>query len=172
MTKKGVFEIPNTKLLLLVSCNMYSSVHMLQPAVSHASFEIIHEVISKIPVGLQGENASKVFFVRRKITVTLSISDFSPWFFAQILENRRGRLSGPFYGPRGNFPKSYHENQYYSIVHIWKFECHRPEPDPNLRNIISRIQHAGSLIQKILAELSSACQCRRNPGLKKVVRLD
>ena len=43
---------------------------MLQPAVSHASFEIIHEVISKIPVGLHGENASKVFFVRRKITVT------------------------------------------------------------------------------------------------------
>jgi hypothetical protein len=34
---------------------------MLQPAVSHASFEIIREVISKIPVGLQGENASKVF---------------------------------------------------------------------------------------------------------------
>ena len=45
MTKKGVFENPNTKLLLLVSCNMYSSVHMLQPAVSHASFEIIREVI-------------------------------------------------------------------------------------------------------------------------------
>ena len=151
---------------------MYSSVHMLQPAVSHASFEIIREVISKIPVGLQGENASKVFFVRRKITVTLSIFNFSPWFFAQIVENRSGRLSGPFYGPRDNFPKSYHENQHYSIVHIWKFECHRPEPHSNLRNIISRIQHPGSLIQKNLAELSSACQCRRNPGLKKAVRLD
>ena len=51
---------------------------MLQPAVSHASFEIIREVISKIPVGLQGENASKVFFVRRKIIVTLSLFNFSP----------------------------------------------------------------------------------------------
>jgi len=120
---------------------------MLQPAVSHASFEIIREVIPKIPVGLQGENASKVFFVRRKITVTLSIFNFSPWFFAQIVENRSGRLSGPFYGPRDNFPKSYHENDYYSIVLFWKFEFHRPTPRSNLRNIILRIQHPGSLIQ-------------------------
>ena len=43
---------------------------MLQPAVSHASFEIIREVISKIPVGLdlQGENASKVFFCPSSMT--------------------------------------------------------------------------------------------------------
>ena len=54
----------------------------------------------------------------RRIAVTLSIFNFSPWFFAQIVENRRGRLSRPFLGPRDNFPKSYEENQYFSTVHI------------------------------------------------------
>ena len=49
--------------------------------------------------------------MRCRITVTSSIFNFSTWFFAQIVENRRGRLSSPFLGPGDNFSKSYDESQ-------------------------------------------------------------
>ena len=38
-----------------------------------------------------------------RITVTLSIFNFSTWFFAQIVENRETQLSSPFLGPGDNF---------------------------------------------------------------------
>ena len=38
-------------------------------------------------------------YLRRRITVTLSIFNFSTCFLAQIEENRGGRLSKPFLGP-------------------------------------------------------------------------
>jgi hypothetical protein len=47
----------------------------------------------------------------RRITVTLPIFKFRTCFFAQIVENRRGRLSIPFLGHGDNFSKSYDENQ-------------------------------------------------------------
>ena len=47
----------------------------------------------------------------RKITVTLSIFNFRTSHFAQIVENRRGRLSRAFLGPGDIFSKSYDENQ-------------------------------------------------------------
>ena len=46
-----------------------------------------------------------------RITVTLSIFNFSTWFFAQIVGNRETQLSSPFLGPGDNFSKSYDENQ-------------------------------------------------------------
>ena len=52
-----------------------------------------------------------LYKIRRRITVTLSIFIFSTWFFAQIVENHRGRLSIPFLGPRDIYSKSYDENQ-------------------------------------------------------------
>jgi hypothetical protein len=48
---------------------------------------------------------------RSRITVTFSIFNFSTWFFAQIVENREGRLSIPFLGPGDKFSKDYDENQ-------------------------------------------------------------
>jgi hypothetical protein len=56
------------------------------------------------PAGAEGD-------LRRRFTVALSIFKFSPRFLAQIVENRRGRLSSFFFGPGDNFPKSYDENQ-------------------------------------------------------------
>jgi hypothetical protein len=56
-----------------------------------------------------------------RITVTLSIFNFSTIFFAQIVENRETQLSSPFLGPGDNFSKSYDENQ------IWS-ECVRAKP--------------------------------------------
>ena len=55
-----------------------------------------------------------------RITVTLSIFIFSTWFFAQIVENRRGRLSIPFLGPGDFYSKSYDENQIWSK---WVYVC-------------------------------------------------
>jgi hypothetical protein len=55
--------------------------------------------------------AAKEGYLRRRITVTLSIYNFSTWFLAQIVENREGRLSRPFLGHGDNFAKSYYENQ-------------------------------------------------------------
>jgi hypothetical protein len=52
--------------------------------------------------------------LRRRITVTLSIFNFSIWFFAQIVVNRSVRLSRPFFGSADIFSKSYDENQ------IWR----------------------------------------------------
>jgi hypothetical protein len=49
-----------------------------------------------------------------RITVTLSIFNFSTRFFAQIVENRETQLSSPFLGPGDNFSKSYDENQIWS----------------------------------------------------------
>ena len=62
---------------------------------------------------LQGRPATKGHLVTR-ITVTLSIFNFSTRFFAQIVENRETQLSSPFLGPGDNFSKSYDENQ------IWR----------------------------------------------------
>ena len=49
-----------------------------------------------------------------RITVTLSVFNFSTRFFAQIVENRETQLSSPFLGPGDNFSKSYDENQIWS----------------------------------------------------------
>ena len=49
-----------------------------------------------------------------RITVTLSIFNFSTRFFAQIVENRQTQLSSPFLGPGDIFSKSYDENQIWS----------------------------------------------------------
>ena len=49
--------------------------------------------------------------LRSRITVTLSIFNFSTRFFAQIVENRETQLSSPFLGSGDNFSKSYDENQ-------------------------------------------------------------
>ena len=51
---------------------------------------------------LQG-GVAREGYLRRRITVTLSISNFSTWFLSQIVENRRGRLSRLFLGPGDNF---------------------------------------------------------------------
>ena len=59
---------------------------------------------------LQGRVTRKGDLVTR-ITVTLSIFNFSTRFFAQIVENRETQLSSPFLGPGDNFSKSYDENQ-------------------------------------------------------------
>jgi hypothetical protein len=70
------------------------------------------------PVGaadllVQGRSARRGHLVTR-ITVTLSIFNFSTRFFAQIVENRETQLSSPFLGPGDNFSKSYDENQIWS----------------------------------------------------------
>ena len=52
-----------------------------------------------------------------RITVTLSIFNFSTRFFAQIVENRETQLSSPFLGPGDNFSKSSDENQISSECH-------------------------------------------------------
>ena len=62
---------------------------------------------------LQGSNARKGDLVTR-ITVTLSIFNFSTRFFAQIVENRETQLSSLFLGPGDIFSKSYDENQIWS----------------------------------------------------------
>ena len=41
--------------------------------------------------------------LKTRITVTSSIFNFSTRFFAQIVENREGRLSVPILGPGDNF---------------------------------------------------------------------
>jgi hypothetical protein len=46
-----------------------------------------------------------------RITVTLSVFNFSTRFFAQIVDNRETQLSSLFLGPGDNFSKSYDENQ-------------------------------------------------------------
>ena len=48
--------------------------------------------------------------LRSRITVTLSICNFSTRFFVQIVENRETQLSSLFLGPGDIFPKSYDEN--------------------------------------------------------------
>ena len=47
-----------------------------------------------------------------RITVTLSIFNFSTRFFAQIVENRETQLSSLFLGPGDIFSKSYDENRF------------------------------------------------------------
>ena len=54
-----------------------------------------------------------------RITVTLSIFNFSTRFFAQIVENRETQLSSLFLGPGDNFSKSYDENQICSERHMY-----------------------------------------------------
>jgi hypothetical protein len=62
---------------------------------------------------LQGRAARRGYLVTR-LTVTLSIFNFSTRFFAQIVENRETQLSSHFLGPGDNFSKSYDENQIWS----------------------------------------------------------
>ena len=50
-------------------------------------------------------------YLRRRITVTLSIFNFSSWFLAQIVENRGGVFLNHFYVMGIFFLKSYDENQ-------------------------------------------------------------
>ena len=66
-----------------------------------------------VTTAVQGRRARKGDLVTR-ITVTLSIFNFSTRFFAQIVENRETQLSSPFLGPGDNFSKSYDENQIWS----------------------------------------------------------
>ena len=67
-----------------------------------------------VTTAVQGRRARKGDLVTR-ITVTLSIFNFSTRFSAQIVENRDTQLSSPFLGPGDNFPKSYYdENQIWS----------------------------------------------------------
>ena len=51
-----------------------------------------------------------------RITITLSIFNFSTGFFAQIEENRETQLSSLFLGPGDNFSKSYDENRFRKVV--------------------------------------------------------
>jgi hypothetical protein len=53
---------------------------------------------------LQGRHTTNGY-LRRRIAVTLSVFNFSRWFLAEIVENRRGRLSKPFLSPEDNFRK-------------------------------------------------------------------
>ena len=64
---------------------------------------------------LQGRHARRGQ-LRSRITVTLSIFNFSTRFFAQIVENRETQLSSPFLGPGDNFSKSYDENRFRKVV--------------------------------------------------------
>ena len=50
-----------------------------------------------------------------RITVTLSIFNFSTRFFAQIVENRETQLSSRYLGPGDNFSKSYDENRFRKV---------------------------------------------------------
>ena len=72
---------------------------------------------------IQGRPARRGHLVTR-ITVTLSIFNFSTRFFAQIVENRETQLSSPFLGPGDNFSKSYDENQ------IWCAPARAPRERP------------------------------------------
>ena len=56
-----------------------------------------------------GEGRQKGHLAAR-ITVTLSIFNFSTRFFAQIVENRETQLSSEFLCPGDIFLKSYDEN--------------------------------------------------------------
>ena len=69
-----------------------------------------------VTTAVQGRRARKGDLVTR-ITVTLSIFNFSTRFSAQIVENRETQLSSPFLGPGDNFSKSYDENQICSERH-------------------------------------------------------
>ena len=60
---------------------------------------------------IQGRGARKGE-LRSRITVTLSIFNFSTRFFAQIVENRETQLSSLFLGPGDIFSKSYDENRF------------------------------------------------------------
>ena len=64
---------------------------------------------------LQGRGARKGDLVTR-VTVTLSIFNFSTRFFAQIVENRETQLSSHFLSPGDNFSKSYDENRFRKVV--------------------------------------------------------
>ena len=59
-----------------------------------------------VTTAVQGRRARKGDLVTR-ITVTLSIFNFSTRFSAQIVENRETQLSSPFLGPGDNFLQSY-----------------------------------------------------------------
>ena len=64
-----------------------------------------------VTTAVQGRRARKGDLVTR-ITVTLSIFNFSTRFFAQIVENRETQLSSLFLGPGDIFSKSYDENRF------------------------------------------------------------
>jgi hypothetical protein len=64
---------------------------------------------------LQGRHARRGYLVTR-ITVTLSVFNFSTRFFAQIVENRETQLSSHFLSPGDNFSKSYDENRFRKFV--------------------------------------------------------
>ena len=59
-----------------------------------------------------GEARQEGGIKKTRITVTLSIFNFSTWFFAQIVENRETQLSSLFLGPGDIFSKSYDENRF------------------------------------------------------------
>ena len=77
---------------------------------------------------VQGRVTRRGYLVTR-ITVTLSIFNFSTRFFAQIVENRETQLSSLFLGPGDIFPTIYNENRF-----LWQlyggFNPHDHASDP------------------------------------------
>jgi hypothetical protein len=75
-------------------------------------FTVVH-------VALRYRGGSPVMVIcSTRITVTLSIFNFSTRFFAQIVENRETQLSSHFLGPGDIFPKSYDENRF--VFDVWQ----------------------------------------------------
>ena len=84
----------------------------------HTKFSTIYNISTCTTAVVPGTGeVAQTGDLRRIIPVTLSIFNFSSWFFAQRVENRRGRLSTQFLGPGDNFPKIYDENQIWSERH-------------------------------------------------------
>jgi hypothetical protein len=90
--------------------------HLVRTAVVDLSLGTRVRDIMIVTTAVQGRRARKGDLVTR-ITVTLSIFNFSTRFSAQIVENRETQLSSPFLGPGDNFSKSYDENQICSERH-------------------------------------------------------
>ena len=64
-----------------------------------------------------------------RITVTLSVFNFSMRLFAQIVENRETQLSIPFLSPGDIFSKSYDENRFvWQLYGTWGLGDHASNP--------------------------------------------
>ena len=73
--------------------------------------KIDRKIHGQMRSGFSLEVESNHYFPAVKISIILSIFNFSTCFLVQIVENRRGRLSRPFLGHGDNFSKSSDENQ-------------------------------------------------------------
>jgi hypothetical protein len=106
-------EVLNLKFNLVLE---YSRVRRYPGYTPTDATAVYTAVLNLATIVLQGRRARKGYLVTR-ITVTLSIFNFSMRFFAQIVENRETQLSSPFLGPGDNFSKNYYENQICSGRH-------------------------------------------------------